>query len=307
MNALFWLENHNVIGQRSLEDVIGIMGKQMRELGHKVVWDTNNRKAMLPKEMGYNFIVEGFTEPLVKVLGDMHAQGARFICIATEEPTPKGFNHGTQIEMVKRQEVFPKAAKYFDGIIHLVPGKHVADWYGQFAPTAYSELGYAKSLVRPDRIQPDFEFGFYGSLTPRRLKLLKRLAREVNKPNAVKIMADFRTQTERDQTMQRAKVIVQLRKFDSMGLVSSSRCNTALCLGRPVVAEPHELSEPWDQIVRFSKSTDSFINEALLVRAAWKGVHAAQMEKFKEKLPPEKCIGAALEQIGVLGPRRMSA
>ena len=308
MQFLFWLENHTELGQRSLEDVIGIFGHQLRELGHKAVWDTSRREAMIPANQGYNVIVEGFTPPVVSLLAEMHGKGARFLILATEEPTPKGFNHGTQQEMVLRQKVFPEAAKYADGILHLVPGQHVSDWYGQFAPTAYCELGYAKTLVRAfNDIVPDYEFGFYGSMSERRYKLLKKLANRTGKVKGVRIMSDFKTQRERDDAMKRAKVIVQIRKFKEMGLVSSSRCNTALCLGRPVVAEPHLLSKPWDEIVKFTDSEEHFLNSCMLTLTAWKGVHAAQFERFKTRLSPELCAGAALEKLGITQPQRLTA
>lgn len=296
------------MGQRSLEDVVGIMGHQLRALGHRAVWDINKRTHFVAGDSGINIIVEGFTEPIVRIMAEAHAQGARFLILATEEPTSKGFNHGTQPEMVKRQVVFPEAAKFCEGILHLVPGEHVTNWYGQFAPAAYAELGYAPSLVRRNNVEPDFDFGFYGSLTKRRLKLLKRLANAMGTVKAVKVVSDFKTQDERDTQMRRAKVIVQVRKFEEMGLVSSSRCNTALCLGRPVVAEPHLLSKPWDEVVRFSQTIEGFIQSAIMVRTAWQGVYATQFEKFKEKMSPEICIGIPLRKIGLnVSPERLSA
>ncbi len=296
---LFNMLNHSLLGQRSLEDVIGIMGQQLRALGHKAEWWKANNQ-LLARETGINIIVEGFTPAIIEVMAQYHAQGARYLILATEEPTPKGFNHGTQPEMVMRQKYFPEAAKLAEGIICLVPGKHVTDWYGQFAPTAYTELGYAPALVRKNAaVVPDFDFGFYGSLSKRRLKLLKKLANRIGTAKAVKIMSDFGSQEERDREMSRARVIVQIRKFEEMGLVSSSRCNTALCLGRPVIAEPHFLSHPWDEIVQFTDSIEGFLNAAVLMRATWRGVHAAQMARFKEKLSPQACIGQALEKIGI--------
>ena len=302
--------NHNEIGIRSLEDVIEIISRQLNALGHTTAWDRTNDK-MVTKESGINILIEGFTEHMVEIIAKMHAAGARFLILATEEPTDKGFNHGTQKEMVKRQAVFPHAAKYAEGIIHLVPGEHVTRWYSQFAPTAYTELGYAPSLMRADNTVPDFDFGFYGSLTPRRHRLLKKLAKRTNHVKAIKVMADFGTGADRDREMRRACVILQLRKFEAMGLVSSSRCNTALSIGRPVVAEPHDLCRPWDQVVRFTKAGATqdetemnFINEALLVRAMWKGIYQTQLAKFKENFPPEACIGKALAQIGILEQRQ---
>lgn len=305
MNFLFNTFNHNELGKRSLEDVIGIMGKQMRALGHGAVWQEKNHQ-WLAAGHGINIVVEGFNEPTIGPIADAHAQGARFLILATEEPTEKGFNHGTQREMRDRQRDFPLAAKYCEGILHLVPGKHVTDWYSQFAPSAPAELGYAPDLVRRwTSPEPVYDFGFYGSVSPRRLKIMKRLSRYIGSQKAVRIVPDFAPQLERDKIMREARVIIQIRKFEEMGLVSSSRCATALSLGRPIVAEPHSNAQEWDGIVKFSKTLEGFYADALMVRTAWKGIHASQFEKFKTTMTPERCIGRALDTIGIL--RRQAA
>ena len=301
----FWLGNHNATGQRSLEDVIGIVGHQLRALGHTAVWEKANDK-WVSRESGINVIVEGFTPSVIEVIARGHAQGARYLCLATEEPTPKGFNHGRDAEMVMRQKTFQDAMPLFEGILHLVPGEGVTSWYSQFAPAAYVELGYASSLIRQgDLAEPDYDFGFFGSLSYRRLKILKRLAKRIGTDKAVKIVGDFATQDDRDKQMRRARVILQIRKHEEMGLVSSSRCNTSLSIGRPVVAEPHALSKPWDEIVRFSPTLESFYDTAILVRAMWRQVHAQQLDALKRRLPPEVCVGEPLRKIGIL--ERMAA
>lgn len=306
MQFAFWTGNHNEMGQRSLDDIIMIVGEQLKALGHTYAYERANER-WVARESGINVLIEGFTPATVRLIADGHARGARFLIVATEEPTDRGFNHGTSEEMVRRQAIFPEAAKFCDGIIHLVPGEHVARWYGQFAPTAYAELGYAPTLVRADGViapTPAFDFGFFGSLSPRRHKILKRLAKRIGTPKAVRVVADFATQTDRDRQMREACVIVQIRKYESMGLVSSSRCCTALSIGRPVVAEPHDLSEPWDSVVSFAKTLDGFYDIACVVRGAWRGVHAQQMDNFKRLLTPEVCIGRALREIGLdLGRR----
>jgi hypothetical protein len=254
--------------------------------------------------MGYNVVVEGFTDSSIKFLRDGYNAGARFICLATEEPTPKGFNWGNQEEMRKRQIKFAEAAPYFEAIFYLVPGEYVHNWYNQFAPAAYVELGYAPTLYRPSWQEPEFEFGFYGSLSPRRFKILKQLtARMINYPKAVRIVADFSTQEERDIAMRNCKIILQLRKFENMGLVSSSRCNTALCLGRPVICEPHLLSKPWDEVVKFTNSMDEFFATALVYRSSWKGLWADQFERFRAKFSPDHCVGRAFREVGFDGTK----
>ncbi len=307
----FFATMHTDLGQRSLEDVTGIMGQQIRALGHQAVADPRNEKietaVFLHGRDGINVLVEGFTPAWVEVIARARAWGARFLILATEEPTPKGFNWGTQKEMVIRQEIFPEAAKHCDGILHLVPGEHVTKWYGQFAPAAQAELGYAPALLRTAGPPPDFEFGFYGSCTPRRMKILKTLAKMTNSPKAVKIISDFKTQADRDREMRRAKVIVQIRKFDAMGLVSSSRCNTALMLGRPVVPEPHDLAKPWDSVIDFPKTMDGFFAQALLTKATWKSQWEQQVARFKTKMSPEFCIGEPLRRIGILDSAKAAA
>ena len=298
MNFIVNLYNHNKLGQRSLEDVIGIFGNQLRALGHEVLWFPENAN-FVHKDHGINVVVEGFTEYAVDVLKQAHNLGCRFICLATEEPTPLGFNHGRDREMVWRQKIFPQAAQYFEGIFCLVPGEHVTRWYGQFAPAEYIELGYADSLVRNIRVKPVFNFGFFGSISKRREKILRRLARYIGTEKAIRICSDFPQQHERDEIMRQAKVILQIRKYDEMGLVSSSRCNTALCNGRPVIAEPHALSKPWDEIIWFAGTMESFYDEAIMASAMWEGIYQSQMDKFKKRLPPKLCVGEPLAKIGL--------
>lgn len=301
MRWLVNMFNHSKIGQRSLEDVVGIFGHQLRALGHEIVWDTNN-SSFYRGDGFINLIVEGFTPGSIEIIRAKYDEGCRFVYLATEEPTPKGFNWGDQKEMADRQVRFAEAAKYCDAIFHLVPGKHVSDWYGQFAPTAYVELGYAPSLCRFQTKEPKFEFGFYGSLSRRRYALLKKLAnRMYNFPDAVRIVSDFSTQEERDVEMGNCKIILQIRKFEKMGLVSSSRCNTALHLGRPIIAEPHDLSKPWDEVVKFTNTMEEFFATALAYRSSWKGLWFEQFTKFKEKFPPQYCVGRALTEVGFTG------
>lgn len=310
---LVHLWNHSPLGRMSLLDPIGIMGHQIRSLGHTIVHDPANddcgRPKYLTKDAGLNILVEGFTPGVIAEIAGAHAQGARFLCLATEDPCEisgqVGFNQATSKEMVERQRIFPEAMKYFDGILHLVPGERVTRWYGQFGPpAAQAELGYAPTIHRPllQAGHPPFIFGFYGSLTKRRLNLLKRLAKRTGVQKAVRIVADFKTQDERNAAMREARVVLQVRKFEEMGLVSSSRCNIALSCGRPVVAEPHdlELSKPWDEIVAFSRSEQEFFDLALLTARRWRDAYSFQFARFKEKLTPEYCVGIPLQKLGVL-------
>lgn len=295
MNFQFTLFNHNERGRASLEDVIGIIGNQLHALGHTAIWNKMDDH-FITRDAGYNIIVEGFTPYIIDRIKHGYENGARFICIATEEPTEKGFNHGRVREMRWRQELFPKAAEYLDAILCLVPGQPVVDWYSQWAPAAYIELGYSPTLVRKSLIDPPYDFGFFGSVTQRRYQILKRLRKII--PNII-IVHEFPDQQTRDYSIWHCKVVLQIKKYENAEIVSSSRCNTALCLGRPVLAEPHQHCKPWDEVIHFSKSIQAFYDDCMFIRAAWKGIHADQFSKFSTLLTPEICIGEPLRKVGL--------
>ena len=130
----------------------------------------------------------------------------------------------------------------------------------------------------------------------RRLRIVQKIMRRGAAVRAISTMppADYR-----DQEMRRARVILQLRVHNKMGLVSSSRCATALHFGRPVVAEPHELSDYWRDIIHFSKSESSLVEEAFMVRSLWKQFYEKQMAQFRKIMSPERCIGEPLARLGI--------
>ena len=194
--------------------------------------------------------------------------------------------------MIDRQRVFPMAAKFADAIWCLVPGTE--HWYGQFAPAAHVELGYAPTLYRPQRMVPDHDFGFYGSMSPRRRKIYQMFAKKMVTTMRLRVIESLADSEHRDREMGRCRVILQIRASDKLGLVSSSRCATALHLGRPVVAEPHKLDGHWKDVVHFSKSLDDFVSDAIKVRAFWQSYHDKQLAQFRKLFSPERCIGEGL-------------
>ena len=52
LRFLFNLMNHNKVGQRSLEDVIGIIGHMLRALGHEANWRQIVRAKSIVAEQG---------------------------------------------------------------------------------------------------------------------------------------------------------------------------------------------------------------------------------------------------------------
>lgn len=291
--------NHCRQGQIIVEDITRILGAQLKALGHDAIYVEEPN--FVRGEDAYNVVLESFADnpDTLWKIGAAHAEGCRFLIVATEEPTENGFNHGLEPAMIDRQNAFAAAAKFADGILHLVPGERITAWYGQHAPAAYVELGYAESLVDPGDTEPTAAFGFYGKMTWRREQMLTRLESMCGK--VIRIESLDVPRDQRAAIMRSAKVIVQIRANEEWGMVSSTRCATALSFGRPVVAEPHPHPAPWDRIVHFSKTVEEFYYDATAATETWQRLHRVQLERFRSILTPEVCVHRALQQIGIIG------
>jgi len=300
--------NHCRQGRIIVEDITRTMGLQMRALGHQVMWSDD----LLPVVSGpiYNVLLESFADDpqTLQTIAKAHGYGCKFIYVATEEPSDAGFNHGLDPAMIDRQNAYAEAMKYAVGTLHLIPGQHVTDWYAQFGPAAYAELGWApyldadRPLVMPKwEQQPDHDVGFFGKMTWRRGQILDTM--EAMGLKVLRLTGLDTPRAERDAIMRRAKVIVQIRGNDEWTTVSSTRCVAALAMGRPVIAESHPAPAPWDQCVSFSKSMDEFYADVRLVAqyspALLAHYHQMQYNAFSKWLTPEHCIGGALRTLGV--------
>lgn len=289
--------NHCRQGRIIVQDITVPLGRQIAALGHDVRW--GEAPAFIGPRDGYNVVLESFADDprTLEAMSAARAAGCRFLIIATEEPTSAGFNHGLEPAMIDRQAAFPAAAALADGILHLIPGDEITRWYGQFAPAAYAEIGHAPGASAVPDVEPTHDFGFYGKMTWRREEMLARLGRM---GTVLRITSLDVPRDERDALMRGARVIVQIRANNEWDMVSSTRCASALGFGRPVVAEPHLRSDPWNRVVQFSISVEDFYRDAFVAVCGWRAMHAAQAARFAEILSPERCVGEPLRRIGVL-------
>ncbi len=297
MKFRFTTFNHCLAGRRALDDMAQIVGLQLAALGHDVEWSED---ANFIRD-GFNIVFESFADsrhPALPAIASARNAGCRFLYIATEKPGREAFNDAPDQGMKDRQRVFPEAARFAEGILHFVDGVDVMAWYGRFRPAAFLELGHAPALMRLDgNAEPTHDFGFFGKSTPRRVAMLDKL----RKYGSLVAVHDFIPRARRDAMMRQAKVIVQIREYDTTRLCSSSRCATALSLGRPVVAEPHDASDAWRRTVTFSDTEEGFYDCAAANVTNWRGLYERQLRSFETILSPECCVEQPLQQIGVFG------
>jgi len=304
MRFAFSTFNHCLQGKIIVEDITVTMGSQIAALGHKVTWTED--ADFIPREEGWNVVLECFADdativgiPIVETLAKAHAAGCRFLCVATEEPGEVGFNSALDPGMILRQNAFPAAAQYLDGILHLVPGDNVTRWYSNFAPSAYAELGFAPAMVEESREEPHIDFGFYGLMTWRRREIIDEIAKRSGKP-VLEMTSLLTPRAQRNDEMRRARVILQIRANLETQWVSSTRCASALHMGRPIVAEPHQIRGPWDEIVPFADTIEDFYVQAIATAANWRGAWRGQVDRFAAKLSPGTCVGRPLKEIGAI-------
>lgn len=294
--------NHCPQGRIIVQDITRTMGCQMEALGHKVT----HCDGFISGNLGINVLLESFADPAdtLPKIQEAHHFGCRFIYVATEEPSPTGFNHGLDPAMIDRQNIYSEAMRYSLGTLHLIPGQHVTDWYKLHGPAAYAELGWSPGLVDPVQFVhggPDYDIGFFGKMTWRRGQILDKL-RAMGLSVLVFDTLDV-PQQKRDIIMRTCKVIVGIRGNEEWTTVSSTRCVAALAMGRPIIMEPHPTPDPWDKIVHFAPSMDMFYDDVRLAcrisADARRQMRGVQLHRFRELLTPERCIGNALREIGI--------
>ncbi len=284
--------NITAIGRLAMQDILSNIGRQMEALGHEMFWSDDG---FAQGDDTYVILCEGFFDNHLEVMREAKVAGVKFIIFATETPSALGFNAGLTEEMRVRQRTFGEAAKCAVAIWYSSVGS--GEWYAKFGlPVAHIELGYAPNSVRHPQNVLDHDFGFFGSLTKRRHAILRRVAREkIGDHRALVRYTQFESVEMRDAQMVRCRVILQIRPHEAMGRVSTSRCCTALHIGRPVIAEHHSHPGVWGEIIEFAHH-DIFIQRAIRMHGRWEVAYAEQFARFKELLSPEKCVGLTIKE-----------
>lgn len=288
MHFRFFLGNHNEIGRRSLEDVIHALGAQILDLGH-----TADRSDKSVRIDAINIISEGFTELETQQFLSHKRQGLRFILLMPESLLNNSLNDFQTPVYQERYRQFMKVAPEADAIWCLVPG--TAAKLRDLNPNAVDvELGYSPRRRRELTKEPNYDFGFFGALTAFRRETLDEFRR---RGHSLLVSRKLAPPDERDRDVANCRVILHIRASGTWKIISSSRCSTALHVGRPVVSQPVASRSIWKRIIRFSGSHDSFFDEAARVAHQWELHWQRQFAAFQRLLPAERCIGPAVSAL----------
>ena len=265
-----------------LRDAITIIGNQLYALGHRASYVGPNAP-FIGGDLGYNVVVGGFADAMGEKISTSHGNGARFLYLVTGRPPAFP----------------PPLVRCFDAALSM--GLNAGTRWTR--PVANIELGYAPTLMKlsPAAV-PQYDVGFFGAMSRRRQKILKKMHQKINV-----LIVDGADQKMRDDAIYKVKIVLQLREIDDVPEpVSASECNTAMCLGRPVLADSHARTNAWGEIVNITSSMDDFYAECrAMVNGRWRDDYTQQFTKFA-KLTSEVCLGEPLRKIGinVMAPKK---
>ena len=188
----------------------------------------------------YNVFSEGVSEVMRHPdrLHEMARAGYGLIALVTEEPTlvtGEGlvWNYMTTGTWERRAELFVQIAPALTAAWCYVPGA-AAVLRRVVKNSSAVDLAWGQRFNRPRPSQvPRFDFCFFGGMTPRREQLLGEIAKRYK----VDVIPHSTTLAKRDERIPHSKIVLDIKQYHWWDLVSSVRYVTALCCGRPVVAE----------------------------------------------------------------------
>lgn len=285
------LFNHNETGRSTFFDIVNGISTQLMDLGHEVHRD--DKRFHEPPFI--NIIFEGF-DPWTntELLVNAKTQGYNVICIQTEQHGVPGFNSKPVPELIHRQKFFVEALPLLTGVWCMVPGE--ARWVSKWQPHSH-DLNVGWSPIRRELVgtkinDPIYDFVFYGGYTPRRNNLFKIIE---SKGHSIYKCDEYGDIRKRDSEVGMAKVVLAPKPHPKWELISGTRLTIATHVGRPVITEPHKSDSLYKQVYKFSKSYNSFIQEAIDMLPNWQPEWEKQQKALELLLPPEKCMIPALE------------
>ena len=265
-------------------DQVDDLRDQIEAHGHTF---TTTRGNFLPPPV-YNIFAEGTLETLKHParVHEMARAGYGLIALITEEPTlvtTEGlcWNYMTTGTWEHRADLFVEIAPALSAAWCYVPGG-AAIMRRFVAVAADIDMAWGQRFNRRRPLPvPHFDFCFFGGLTPRRQRMLAEIAKRGFK---VDIIPHSSSLARRDERIPHSRIVLDIKQHHWWDLVSSVRYVTALCCGRPVVAEwrSERFRAGWEGAVRFAPPGE-LIDVAADQLARWAPLYDAQVAWLRGK------------------------
>ena len=278
----FCLGNINSLGRLTLYDMIQWFDAGLRELGHEVT--IGDRLA--PNAI--NLIWENFLPEHAQALRE---SGATYGIVGTEIPDGVGFNWRREESWTVRWTSFPGVARQASFIWSMVEGS-VPD-YSRFAPTHYMELGFSEHLVSCEaHWDPEFDFGFYGIVTPYRQEVLDKLTRYFKIHTANKILPP----SEMLAFIARCRIGICFRQSPQWPIPSPTRYGRLLHSRRGIAAEYVPVPTRQSSLVPMAPpGADFFAYCRDRMSGSWKSEAEEAYERYRALLPMREIMERALD------------
>lgn len=245
----------------------------------------------------FNLYCESAFEP--GYLIELSKAGYQLIVVLTEEPTlvsTEGlvWNYNTIEGWVRRAEDFVRTAPHLIAAWCYVVGSaaRISKWVRAADIDAAYGPRFSRSLLRNE--DPVNDFCFFGRLTERRARIIEELRCG---GHSVDVIPHNSTLVQRDARIPMAKVVLDIKQEHWWQVASGMRYVTALCRGRPVIAEgrDHPSAETWNRVVHFVGPDKGFIVAARAMLQDWKTVWETQEKALRISHPSH--IPAAIKKL----------
>lgn len=235
MHFHFLLTNHYPYGVYKIEDHIKLIGGGLAALGHKITYGFDDDVVRWP---GVNLLVEFFNfSPVVDQVIGLKTSSTRYafglICHADLQDTSVMADPNFPDRRPSLERLLP----HMDFAWTVVPCDYGSIPGGE--KMRYLEYGYVPSLRRPDRLARDRDVLIYGSVGSRRSDLFNAL---VQRGLSVSMTTGILPGYFKNDLLDRARVVVDVRRSDAVRFLSPSRQCTVLHAGAAIVAEAFDAS-----------------------------------------------------------------
>lgn len=286
----FFVGNHDAVGQLTLHDMIQWFEAGFRELNHHVTAGNTLAPGAI------NLIWENSARGHALALKE---SGVTYGIVGTEIPDGTGFNWRSDPPWPERWRAFEELAHGASFIWSMIENS-VVD-YSRFAPTGFMELGYSDLLIPYQaRWDPEFDFGFYGLLTPHRQAVLEELGRycKIITPKTMLLPSEL------SAFISQCRIGINFRQSPQWPIPSPTRLGRLLHARRGAVSEYVPIPTRQGLCAAIAGPTENFPEYCLdRLGRDWKQDAEDSLERYRTTMPMKDILERLLDATIAGNPR----